>query len=298
MRPGKYLFVIYFVATVGIVHAQKDGLQTKIKQITDAVDGHVGVAVMDMSSMDTLLYNPDGIFPMQSVYKFPLALAVLKQVDDGKLSLTQKIKLTKKNLHEDTWSPLRDKYPNGGVEVTLQEILEYTVTQSDNNGCDILFNLVNGPKAVNAFIHSLGISEISIKNTEEEMHANSNLQFDNWSKARAMLKLLFLFHEKKILQPATQALLWKMMRETSVGPNRIKGLLPGETEVLHRTGTGAQLNDGRMSAVNDVGIVKLPNGKYFLIVVFISRANGRVPDLEKKIAELSLAVFQSDWLNR
>jgi beta-lactamase class A len=221
----------------------------------------------------------------------------LKKVDEGKLSLAQKIKLTKRDLLPDTWSPLRDKYPDANIEVTLEEILMYTVTHSDNNGCDILFRLLNGPKNVNDYIHSLGVKEIAIKYNEEEMHKEWNVQFDNWSKTRAMLTLLDMFYDKRLLSSSSQNILWKMMLETSTGSKRIKGLLPKETEVLHRTGTGGQNEQGITGAVNDVGIVRLPNGKYVAIVIYFGRVKGEVSNLEKKMAEISLATYQSSWVN-
>ena len=81
---------------------------------------------------------------MQSVYKYPLALAILNQVDKGIFSLEQKIHIKKEDLLPDTWSPLRKKYPDGNADITLDELLNITVSQSDNNGCDILFRLIGG----------------------------------------------------------------------------------------------------------------------------------------------------------
>lgn len=289
-------FVISLLITTEVV-AQKNDLRNSITQIAKTVDGQVGVSIMDLTTKDTLVYNRHGIFPMQSVFKFPIALAVLKKVDQNKLSLSKKVKLTKKDLLPNTWSPLRDKYPNANAEVPLEEILMYMVTHSDNNACDILLRLLGGPKKVNDYIHKLGVTEMAIKYNEEDMHKEWNAQFDNWSKTTAMLKLLELFYDKKLLSPTSHAVLWKMMAETSTGSNRIKGLLPKETEVLHRTGTGG-VKDEVNGAVNDVGIVKLPNGKYFAIVIYLGRVRGNVPDLEKKMAEIALAAYQSEWLNQ
>ncbi len=84
--------------------------------------------------------------PMLSVFKFHIALAVLNQVDKGNLTLDQKILIKKSDLLENTWSPLREKYPDGNVELPLSEIITYTVAQSDNNGCDILLRLIGGTK--------------------------------------------------------------------------------------------------------------------------------------------------------
>lgn len=292
----KSLIALIIVFSIS-AHAQRDDLKRKIESLASTVDGQVGIAIMDLSSKDTMLYNVHGIFPMQSVYKFPLALAVLERVDQKRLKLDQKIKLTKRDLLPDTWSPLRDKYPNAEVEVTLEEILMYTVTHSDNNGCDILFRLLKGTSKVERYVKDLGVTEIAIEATEEEMHQAWDTQFTNWCKPRAMLRLLELYYDKKLLSPKSHALLWKMMAETSTGANRMKGLLPQGTEVLHRTGLGDRNPEGRVGAVNDVGIVRLPNGKYFAIVVYIGRAKGEVPDLEKVIANITLETFNSKWLN-
>lgn len=293
----KRIIVLLFLTTViGQLNAQKDDLRKKLTELAATIEGQVGIAIMDLTTKDTLIYNVHGIFPMQSVFKFPLALAVLDRVDKNKLSLSQKIKLTKRDLLPNTWSPLRDKYPDGNVTVTLAEVLMYTVVYSDNNGCDILFRLLGGPKNVNKYIHGLGVSEMQIKNTEEEMHKEWNIQFDNWSKTRAMLKLLEMFYDKELLSPASHQLLWKMMTETVTGPNRIKGNLPAGTEVLHRTGTGGVNDAGINGAVNDVGIIKLPNGKYVAIVIYLGRVKGNVAELEKKIAQLALLTYESDWL--
>lgn len=285
--------VVFFIMITSLAFGQKDDLRSKISSLASTVNGQVGIAIMDLSTRDTLLYNKNGIFAMQSVYKFPLALAVLKKVDQGTLKLDQKVRLTKANLLQDTWSPLRDKYPNGG-EVTLEEVLMYTVTHSDNNGCDILFNIMKGTKNVDKYVKGLGVQEMAIEATEAEMHAAWDVQFTNWCKPRAMLRLLELFYDKKLLSPASHELLWKMMAETSTGVNRIKGLLPAGTEVLHRTGLSDRDAEGKYGAVNDVGIVRLPDGKYFAIVVYVGRAKGELEDLEKVIAEIALAVFKSE----
>ena len=277
--------------------SQKAELRKAIAEIGRSIEGQVGVAIMDLRTKDTLIHNVHGIFPMQSVFKFPIALAVLDRVDKRKVSLSKKLKLTTRDLLPNTWSPLREKYPGANVEVTVEEVLRYMVSHSDNNACDILLRLLGGPKNVNNYIHNLGVTEMQIKFNEAEMHAAWDNQFDNWSKTRSMLKLLELFYDKKLLSQNSHDLLWNMMAETTTGSNRIKGLLPKETEVLHRTGTGGTNEQGIHGAVNDIGIVRLPNGKYFAIVIYLGRVNGQVPELERKMAEIALAAFNSAWLN-
>lgn len=273
--------------------AQMDSLKTKLEQISQKVDGNVGVSVIWLESGDTLSLKGDDRFPMQSVYKFPLALAVLDKVDKEVLSLNQKIFVKKKELLPNTWSPLRDKYSNGNVNLTLDELLNYTVSVSDNNGCDILFKLLGGPAKVNEYFHRLGFVDISIVATEEEMHKDWDVQFTNWCTPNEMGNLLSQFYQGKILSKKSTNYLKKIMVKTSTGPKRIKGLLPAGTVVAHKTGSSGTNEEGMIGALNDVGIVTLPNGKHFAVVVFISNSKADETICESVIAEIALAVW--DW---
>ena len=48
--------------------------------------------------------------------------------------------------------------------------LAYTMQLSDNVACDILFDYIGGVNVVDEYIHSLGINDVSITTTEDEMH--------------------------------------------------------------------------------------------------------------------------------
>ena len=224
---------------------------------------------------------------MQSVFKFHLALMVLHEVDSGKLSLDQKIHLTKNDLNQKTWSPLAKKYPGGEVNLSLKDILTYTVSESDNNGCDILFRLVGGPQKVNEYIHSLGIKGVSIKATEEEMHKDWNVQYSNWSTPSAAVQLLHKFYKGDILSKKNFDFLWNLMSGTKIGTNRIKSMLPEGTIVAHKTGGSGANDKGITAATNDIGIIRLPNGNHFALAVFISDSKEKNEVNEKIIAEIS-----------
>jgi beta-lactamase class A len=266
-------------------------LRKDIVNVISDFSGDVGVAVKHIENGDSLSINGNRHFPMQSVFKFHLALAVLNLVDHGKLSVDQKIRIEKSDLLHNTWSPIAKKYPEGNVELTIGELLSYTVSQSDNSGCDILFKLVGGPKNVEAFVHGLGVKDLAIGHTEEEMHQSWDVQFKNWSAPSAMVQLLALFGQKKVLADSTHELLMKFMIETNTGKNRIKGLLPTQTIVAHKTGTSGRSPEGVSGAVNDVGIITLPNGKHIAVVLFISNTKEDMEKQEALIAKISQLAF-------
>jgi beta-lactamase class A len=288
-----FSFAVFLLTITGAsVFAQKpaDDFRRKIEKIIPEAKGTVGVAIMGLEDRETFLFNEGLRYPMQSVYKFPLAMAVLDQVDKGKLSLNQKIRVTPKDLLPNTWSPIREKYPKGNVDLKLSEILAYTVSQSDNNGCDILFRLLGGPKKVDAYVQNLGVKSIVIAATEEEMHSEWKVQFTNWCKPRAMLRLLDILYKGKALSKTSNDFLLKIMTETTSGPNKIKGLLPKNAQVAHKTGL-SDTKDGILAATNDAGIMTLPNGEHVAIVVFVSNTPVDEKTRDGVIAQISKAAW-------
>jgi beta-lactamase class A len=272
-------------------NAQTEILRRKIISLLHDKKAQVGVGVLCLEDGDTLTVNGTMHFPMQSVYKFHLGLAILDKVQKKDLSLDQLIPIQKSDLLPNTWSPIRDRYPEGKISLSLQEILNYTVSQSDNNGCDILFRLLGGPSYVNSYMARIGVKDVSIKAAEEEMHKSWNAQYTNWSTPWSAVGLLNRFYKKEIILPPYYDSLWQMMCRTTTGPNRIKGLLPEGTIVAHKTGSSGTNDQGVTAATNDIGIICLPNGKHVAIAVFVSDSKENDSTNEEIIAAISLEVW-------
>ena len=283
------IFLISLCSTYSL--GQDDLLLNQLVLICQDKKATIGFAIQALEQEGTITYNDHIHYPMQSVYKFHLALAVLNQVDRGKWDIDQKIWISKKDLLPDNWSPLRDKYPNGELYLTLREILTYTVAQSDNNGCDILFRLIGGPAKVNKYIHSLGIKDIAIKATEEQMHKKYKAQFANWTTPTAAIEALKIFDNKLILSPTTKNFLWNTMVKTTTGPNKLKGLLPHDAIVGHKTGYSGTNDQGITAASNDIGIMVLPNGKKISLAVFVTQSSENEATNDRIMAEVAEAVW-------
>ncbi|MNV96600.1 Extended-spectrum beta-lactamase PER-1 precursor [compost metagenome] len=81
------------------------------------------------------------------------------------------------------------------------------------------------------------------------------------------------------------------MVETSRGLTWMKAGLPENTELAHRTGI-SETNDANLrAAMNDIGIVKLPNGKYFILSVYLKDITETREDTEKIIANITRATW-------
>ena len=265
-----------------------DSLRQKIEQIVSTKSAIVGVAIIGNNGKDTLTINGDRHFPLQSVFKFHIALAVLSQIDQGNFSLNQKIKIEKKDLTPNLYSPIRDKYPNGTI-LPISKILEYTVSQNDNVGCDLLLKLIGGPQVVEEYFIKNNIKDVSIKINEEVQQANWDLQFENWTTPKAANEVLsqFYYNKTKLLSKKSYDFIWKTMKGTKTGKARLKGQLPKNAIVAHKTGTSGANKEGLTEAVNDIGVVFLPNGQHYFISVFVTKSTENNETNEKIISDIS-----------
>jgi len=269
----------------------KNALVDTFLNIISKYKANIGISVIAIEDQSNTSIGSDDRYPMQSVYKFPLAMAVLKNVDEGKLKLDQMVFVKKSELH-NTWSPLKDKYPEGNVNISIAELLSYTISRSDNNTCDILFKLVGGPKAVNDYIHSLGFKKIAITATEYQMSKKRSIQYQNNTTPVAMAELLAGWYQSKFLSDSSTRFLNRIMVENYTSSKRLKGLLPDSLVVAHKTGTSGTNDKGISAATNDVGIICLPNGKHLAIAVFVSDSYENYETNERIIAEIALAAFR------
>jgi beta-lactamase class A len=220
-------------------------LQRSIEQIAHDAQGRVGAAVRLLENGQTVTVAGDEHFPMQSVYKMPIAMAVLHDVDAGLLRIDQTISIDQEQLAAGMlYSPIREKFP-GGVKLTIHELLRYAVSESDNVASDVLMRLAGGPARITAYLRSLGIDEVVIVTTERDMAADATAQYRNWATPRGALKMLETFHAGAGLSSQSRTILMDALTETSTGPRRIKGLLPPGTIVAHKTGTSGTVAGAR-----------------------------------------------------
>ena len=265
--------------------------QNQISRIASAAKGKVGVAAVVLETGETVSLNPHDHFPMQSMYKLPISMAVIKQADAGKIKLEQKVRVTKDDfIGRNQHSPIRDGNPNG-VELTVTELVRFAISESDGTASDVLMKLAGGPKAVQAYLSEVKITDMIVLNTEKELGQDRQVQYRNWASPEAAVSLLRALHERQGLSQSSQELLLKYLTESTPGAKRLKGLLPAGTVVAHKTGTSGTQN-GITAATNDIGIITLPNGKHLAIAVFVSDSPADEATREGVIAKIARAVWE------
>jgi len=249
----------------------------EFERIAAVAKGHVGVAVRLVETGETLGFHQGEHFPMQSVYKMPIAMAVLH----AGIPLDTPVHIARSELVPAALhSPIRDQHPAGDFDMPLRDVLKYAIAESDGTASDVLLRLIGGPDRVTAYLRTLGVNDVVVATTEMEMSREVHVQYRNWSTPEAMVQLLTK------LTPEHDALLLKWMTESTPGAKRLKGRLPAGTVVAHKTGTSGT-EGGLTRATNDVGLVTLPDGRHLAIAVFVSDSPADTATREDVIAKMA-----------
>ncbi len=298
-------------------------MDQSIGAIADRVrPGLLGVGVMNLESGEGWVFNGDRPFPMQSVFKAPLAFAVLAEVDAGRLSLDQTLTIEEKDLSPGL-SPVADAWP-GRKDYTVRELLVAAAGASDNTAADVLMKKIGGPGVVNAWLAQEHVEGVRVDRYERELQpeiagmgsyriawkgedaylralnavpvaqraaaASAYLKDPrDTSTPRGMMSFLGKLHRGELLSPASTALLLKIMTETTTGERRLHAGFPPGSRLAHKTGT-ARTDLGINPATNDVGIVALPDGRRYVVAAFLSGSNLDGDAREKAIADVARAV--------
>lgn len=286
------LFVLgLLLLPFGAAASPNAGLHGEMAQIAQAAHGPVGAAAQIVEGGGAVVsLNGTRRFPMQSVYKLPIGMAVLHDVDLGKLRLSQSIHIAPRDFAAPPrHSPLRDSNPHG-VTRTVGELLRAMMTESDGTASDVLLKRVGGPARVTKYLRGLGVKNMVVATSESAMAASEQVQYQNWSTPEAMASLLCALQRGRGLSPASRHRLLSLMAATQTGPHQIRGLLPAGTVVAHRTGGSGTVN-GLTRATNDAGLVTLPDGRHLVVVVFVSDTRADAATRDRIIAQIARAAW-------
>jgi beta-lactamase class A len=101
-----------------------------------------------------------------------------------------------------------------------------------------------------------------------------------------MARLLAKIWRGEALDAARTAQLLDIMLRCETGAARLKGLLPPEVAVRHKTGSLG------VGVANDVGIIDLPGGAgHVVVAVFVKESSREVADQERTIAQIARAAY-------
>jgi beta-lactamase class A len=289
---------------------------TAIERVATGLAGRIGFAAQEIGGDKVIAFNGDETFVMASAYKIAIVTAALDRVDKGELSLDQMVEITPDMMIVGQMA-LAETFVHPGLQLSVANLIEVMITESDNTATDTLMGLAGGPAAVTANLRRLGITDFRVDRLTGEIlrdvyslpglatpdvvaeayrsrpelvttafDRNPDFEADPRDQATplAFLQLLLAIDSGKAMSAKSRDFLLAVMSRTRTGAGRIKGLLPKGTPVAHKTGTTG-------GVANDVGYITLPDGRRFAIVVFTNSSDTPEPDRDRAIAEIARSLF-------
>ena len=266
-------------------------LERRLKTISEGAQGKVGLSVVHIESGKSVSINGKSQLPLYSVFKLPVAIVALKEIEENRLRLDQKIHVTPAEIVQGT--PGNTALWQKPIDVTIEQLIDYSISRSDNTSNDKLLQLVGGPLKVTERMRSLGFQNLDIHSTSAEFVKNR--QNPNTGAAEDLAQLLAQLHGGKILQPSQLNLLIGFMQRATTGLRRLRGDLPAGTVVADKTGSGERDAVTRVAkTTNDVGIIRLPSGRgHLAIAVLVSGSKLSDAAQEKLIADVARAAYDA-----
>jgi len=293
----------------------------KLEKLSQGLVGRIGVAAQEIGSGESITVNGDDTFVMASTYKVAIAVTALRQVDEGKLKLTDLIDCPVEKMVPGP-NPLVMNFLHPGIKLSVANLIEPMIVESDNSATDFLLEAVGGPAAVTKMLRDIGITDFRVDRDVSEIlrdfygledrayvsvataayakdptlilrQSDRNLDYEkdprDQTTPKAMLQLLLAIDSGKALSETSREFLLGVMSRTRTGGGRLKGLLPKGTPVAHKTGTLG-------GVANDVGYVTLPDGRRFAIAVFTKSSTTSEEDRSRAIAEVTRTLYDFYYL--
>ena len=252
-------------------------LEASINEVDRNLDGVMGVAVLDLTSGDKFLLRADDVFPQASSIKIAVLVELYRQVQEGKLKLTDMYTVQQSDLVQD--SDIMNGLTPGVTKITLRDLATMMVAVSDNSATNVLIDRV-GMDAVNAEMDKLGLPHTRLRRKMMDLKAATEGR-ENVSTPQEMMTLLQDVYAGKVLNKAMSDDFFKML--STHKDSWIPRDLPDDVRSANKPGA---LEGVR----NDSGVVFVRNRPFVLCVMTTYLRRER--DGEEAISKIALNAYR------
>lgn len=284
----------FFIVIILFYIIRLNWLNAELNYLIMSKDAEIGIAII--KNQKEWVIGSNNSLPMLSVFKYFVALKVLDKSEKEKISLNKEITVNENMINEKLYSPMLDKHKTFPFKISIENLLKYMISKSDNNACDVLINYAGGTKEIEKYIHSIGFVDIEISQTELSMNSEIEKQYLNKARPMDIIKMMKLVRDGNILSKEHRIFLDEIMAKTITGENKLKSGLPQGVILGHKTGSSSRLSNGIKIADNDSGYVFLPNGNVYYIAVMIKDSKMSDEENAKLISKISKITY--DCLSR
>jgi beta-lactamase class A len=254
----------------------KEKMLQQLREISDNLNGIMGIAAKDLISGEEVLLNENLIFPQASSIKIPILIELYKQAEAGKIDLNKKLVLEKKV--KVGGSGVLKELGDNSVEMSLRDYAVLMILVSDNTATNLIIDLL-GMKNVNQSLKSQGLEKTELRRKMMDIRAAAR-DDENISTPREAMKLLEKLYRGELLNEKNTADVIEILKKPK--PTAIRKLLPSNITIADKPG-------GVEAAVCCNGIVYLPHRPY--VVCLMTKYLKSTEEGDEAIAQASLVIY-------
>ena len=259
--------IVFSLTLTAQVNAQTDVQQLK-EQIKSFIanQGTISVAFRDLVTGEEIMINESETFHAASTMKTPVLIEVFKQAKEGKLSLSDSIRIRNEfqsivdgsmyslNPADDSEQKM---YGLVGKKKALKDLVNDMIIYSSNLATNTVIELVDAKNVMNT-MRELGANHIQVLRGVEDGKAFEK-GLNNTTTAFDLLVIFEAMARGKAVSPGASRQMIDILLHQQFN-KMIPARLPTTVKVAHKTGniTGV---------LHDSGIVFLPNGHSYVLVL-------------------------------
>ena len=258
------------------------------KHIADS-HADVGVAFRTLDGKTEWFYHADDPFHAASTMKVPVMIELYRQVQTGKLKLSDPLAIHNEFHSIVDASPYKldpsddsetELYKAEGQTRTLTELCELMITVSSNLATNVIIEKL-GVENIQATVHSLNADGMHVLRGVEDTKAFEK-GLNNSTTARALQMLLASIADNTAAGPEASQQMLAILERQKFNEGIPAGLPPG-TKVAHKTGEITKIH-------HDAAIVFAP--RPFVLVILV-RGLRNIKDSSALMADITSLLFQS-----
>ncbi|CEO39784.1 class A beta-lactamase [Photobacterium kishitanii] len=262
--------------------ASATDLEQYLRHTEQQIQGQIGVAIIDTQQHSQWNFNGSNHFPMMSAFKTLACANVLYDVQQHKLSLTNKIKVTKAGLIN--WNPITQNFVGG--QMSLQSVCGAAMFMSDNYAANLVLEQIGGPQGLTEFLRTIGDKKTRLDHFEPKLNYVEKGALNDTTTPIAMMNTIKKLLTGNVLDSENKAQLQLWMTNNMVSDDLARAVLPRGWKIADRSGGG--VNGSRTLTA----MVWNEHQQPLFIGIFIANSKLKtLPELNRVVASISAKIF-------
>jgi beta-lactamase class A len=231
-----------------------------------------GIFAIDVETGDYVDIGGDRVFSAASTIKLPILLAFFEAVDAGQIDLNEMLIVERNTIASGSgtlqYSP--------GKELTALKTATQMIVISDNTATNMIIDRLGGKEFINSRFRAWGLQNTYIQNKLGDFKGT------NKTTPLDLVRVAALIAKHKVISESSRTKALDILNATENRKLLAAGLGEG-AHIAHKTGDIGFV-------IGDAGIVEKPNGKLYLIGVFVVRPYNDL-DARYLVQELSRSAY-------